>query len=188
MTDERRSQLESRVEADGPKLRGYAIVFHSESVDLGGFKEIIDPGAVDRTLTEALDVRALVDHDTGRVIGRTRAGTLALHKDQHGLRVTIAPDPEISYAKDILRGVQRGDISGMSFGFRVLEDSWNYDTKPIMRTVLDMVISEVSVVPFPAYPSTNVEAALRSLRDDQALRRGRSIAWLRRTLRGAIVR
>src|SRR5690349_13705723 len=87
---ERRSFQESRIQSeDGKKLRGYAIVFGSMSVDLGGFRELIAPEAVDRTLGAAADVRALVDHDSGKVIGRTRAGTLQLKKDSKGLAVMI---------------------------------------------------------------------------------------------------
>ena len=66
---------------NGHTIEGHAVVFNSLSEDLGGFREIIKPEAVDRTLREAVDVRALVNHDAGQVIGRTRAGTLTLRKD-----------------------------------------------------------------------------------------------------------
>ncbi len=169
MDTERRSQKEARVESqDGRKLTGYAIVFRSESLDLGGFREIIAPEAVDRALNEGADVRALFDHDSGKVLGRTRAGTLTLRKDSHGLRVVIEPDPEISYARDVLLSVKRGDYSAMSFGFRAISDSWDYEGKTPIRTVHDMAISEVSVVAFPAYTATEIQArhtqgAIRSL-------------------------
>ncbi len=168
MDIERRSFQECRVDAIGAgRLRGYAIVFNSLSVNLGGFQEIIAPEAIDRTFSEALDVRALVDHDSGKVIGRLRANTLELQKDTRGLKVTIEPDPEISYSKDILRAVKRGDVSGMSFGFRTLEDDWNYDGDVPIRTVLDMRVSEVSIVTFPAYGATDVQAAVRSMQEFQ---------------------
>ncbi len=146
---------------DGRHLRGHAIVFDALSVDLGGFREIIRPEAVDRTLREAMDVRALIDHDSGKIIGRTRAGTLTLKKDRQGLRVDIDPDPEISYARDIIRAVQRGDVSGMSFAFRTLTDDWRMEDGEVVRDVLDMEIREVSIVSFPAYPQTDI--AHRSL-------------------------
>jgi HK97 family phage prohead protease len=157
---------ECRVDpANERRIVGHAIVFDSLSENLGGFREIIKPSAVDRTLTEALDVRALADHDSGKVLGRTRAGTLQLRKDTRGLSVSIEPDPEISYARDLMRAVARGDISGMSFGFRVLEDDWREDPETGMpiRDVLDMRVSEVSVVAFPAYPATDVKVSQRSL-------------------------
>lgn len=142
-------------------LRGYPIIFNKLSQDLGGFRERILPSAVDRSLTA--DIRALVDHETGKVLGRTRAGTLSLKKDATGLRMKLEPDMEISYARDIVRAVARGDVSGMSFGFRVIEDEWMEEGKTPIRDVLDMQISEVSVVTFPAYLDTNVEYARRSL-------------------------
>jgi HK97 family phage prohead protease len=180
-TLERRAFQDAQIRAeDSRKLKGYAIVFGSLSVDLGGFRELIAPEAVDRTLSAALDVRALVDHDSGKVIGRTRAGTLALRKDSKGLGVTIEPDPEISYAKDILLAVQRGDVSGMSFGFRVIEDSWNFEEQVPIRTVLDMRISEVSIVSFPAYEATNIDVAMRSLQAFQKEQGGSRLAWLQR--------
>jgi HK97 family phage prohead protease len=184
MDTERRAWLECRVEAaDNKRMVGYAIVFNSLSVDLGGFREIIAPEAVDRTINEGMDVRALVDHDTSKVIGRTRAGTLELRKDARGMRVTIEPDLEISYARDIMRAVARGDVSGMSFGFRVVGDDWNYDGKMPIRTVTDMTVSEVSVVTFPAYERTDVQAALRSLHAYKQANPLRSKAWFESKLK-----
>ena len=182
MEIERRAFVECRVDAiDSRRLRGYAIVFNTLSQNLGGFKEVIAPEAMDRTLKEAIDLRALVDHDPGKVLGRLSANTLEVSKDARGLRVTIEPDAEISYARDIMRSVARGDVSGMSFGFRALEDDWNYDGDLPVRTVLDMRVSEVSVVTFPAYTATDVQAAQRSLAEFQA-RGGMSVAWAQRLL------
>jgi HK97 family phage prohead protease len=180
---ERRAFIDCRAEAteNGRKIRGYAIKFNSSSVDLGGFTEQIAPEAVDRTLSEALDVRALVDHDTSKVLGRTRAGTLLLRKDAQGLRIEVEPDQEISYARDIMRAVARGDVSGMSFGFRVVADDWSRDGT--MRTVTDMRISEVSIVTFPAYQATDVQVAQRSLQAFQQTHKGNRIAWLEKKLR-----
>jgi HK97 family phage prohead protease len=141
---ERRVAGEVRVELDANrKIRGYAIVFNALSQDLGGFREIIMPEAVDRTLSEALDVRALVDHDSAKVIGRTRSGTLALRKDKKGLRVEIDP-ADTTVGRDILELVTRGDISGMSFAFRTLTDEWRMEDGETIREVHDMTISEVS--------------------------------------------
>ena len=187
---ERRAFVECRAEAsdNGRKIRGYAIVFNSLSQDLGGFKERIDPAAVDRTLSEGLDVRALVNHDTSLVIGRTRAGTLQLRKDSRGLAFVIEPDEEISYAKDIMRAVARGDVSGMSFGFRTLEDTWDYETEPWTRTVNDMKVSEISICSFPAYTQTDVTVAQRSMNAARAVMTGRSVAFLRRLHRARLAR
>jgi HK97 family phage prohead protease len=169
-----------RVEADASrKIKGYAIVFNSMSVDLGGFREIIMPDAVNRTLSEGLDVRALVDHDSAKVIGRTRAGTLALRKDKTGLKVEIDP-ANTTVGRDIMELVGRGDITGMSFAFRTLTDEWRMEDGEAIREVHDMTISEVSIVSFPAYQQTSVEVAQRSLREFKESARGKSIAWLQK--------
>lgn len=166
MEETREFKTEVRAEGgNGRTLRGHAVVFNALSEDLGGFREIIKPQAVDRTLSEALDVRALVDHDTGKVIGRTRNGTLALRKDKTGLRSDIDP-PDTTNGRDILELVRRGDVSGMSFGFRVFPESeggqqWTMVDDQIIREVMDMTISEVSIVAFPAYRTTSID--VRSL-------------------------
>lgn len=187
---ERRAWAECRAEAsdNGRKIRGYGIVFNSRSADLGGFHEVIAPEAVDRTLNEGLDVRALVDHDSAKVIGRTRSGTLRLRKDSRGLHIEVEPDEDISYAKDIMRAVARGDVSGMSFAFRAIEDVWDYDAKTPLRTVTDMRVSEVSIVTFPAYGATDVQVAQRSLQQFQAARGANRLEFLRKMNRNAAAR
>lgn len=160
-----------QVKADhGDRLiRGYAVVFNVLSEDLGGFRERILPEAVNRSLKA--DVRALVDHDTAKVLGRTTAGTMSFRKDAHGLNTTIEPDPEISYAKDIMRAVARGDVSGMSFRFGVFPDGehWYREDGDVVREINDMEISEISIVTFPAYLQTDVNVALRSLKAFQVI-------------------
>jgi HK97 family phage prohead protease len=166
----------------GRTLRGYAIAFNSLSADLGGFREIILPEAVDRTLRDRLDVRALVDHDPSQVIGRTTAGTLTLEKDTRGLLAEIDP-PDTTAGRDILTLVSRGDVDGMSFGFRVLPGGDTFEMRDGMpvRIIHDMTILEVSVVTFPAYSAADVQVAQRALQAMQA-QRGQGIAGLRRAL------
>jgi HK97 family phage prohead protease len=103
-----------------------------------------------------------------------------LRKDSKGLKIEVEPDSDISYANDIMRAVSRGDISGMSFGFRTLSDEWNYDADPWVRTVTDMRISEVSIVTFPAYQATDVSVAQRSLQAFRQARGDGQIGWLER--------
>jgi HK97 family phage prohead protease len=151
-------------------LRGHAIVFNSLSVDLGGFRERIKPEAVDRLLAEGTDLRALWNHNPEVTIGRVKAGTLTVKKDRAGLRVEIHPP---KWAVGHVESVMRGDISGMSFAFLAVDDEWHMEGGMPTRDVIDMEVSEVSVVTFPAYPSTDV-----SSRDV-----GRSIDLLQRALR-----
>lgn len=185
---ERRSFRECRVAlTDDKRIRGYAIVFDSYSCDLGGFREIIKPEAVDRTVKGGTDVRALVDHDSGKVIGRTTAGTLSLYKDNKGLRVEIYP-PDTTAGRDIVESVSRGDISGMSFGFSVLSDDWHMEEGEPIREVTDMEIREISVVAWPAYSDTSVTVAQRSLAAFRASQKGSSIEWLKRKHRTALAK
>jgi len=177
---------ECRVDtSEAKRIRGTAIVFNSRSVNLGGigggFYEIIAPDAVDRTLREAGDVRALVDHDTGKVMGRTKAGTLMLKKERNGLAVAIDP-PNTSFSTDIQESLSRGDVSGMSFRFRVMPDGdeWDEEDGLLIRTIHDMIFDEVSIVSFPAYEATSVHVSQRALARVQAMQNGHSIDWLRR--------
>lgn len=153
------------VRADGvgeqmPRLVGYAAKFNQET-DLGYMREIIDPGAFASAIRSD-DVRALIDHDSALVLGRNRSGTLMLSEDAVGLRVEITP-PKTTYAADLIESVRRGDISGMSFGFRAKRRSYaDLDTDKPLRRLQDVQLFEVSVVTFPAYQNT--EIALRDLK------------------------
>lgn len=159
--------LETRTLARTPEVRatdkgrtigGYAAVFNSEA-DIGGyFREVIAPGAFKDALSQ--DVRALIDHDSGRVIGRTKAGTLRLSQDDTGLAVEIDL-PDTNDGRDLGTLIERGDVSGMSFGFIVTKQTWDETQDPPLRTVEAIDLREVSVVAFPAYDDTSI--ALRSL-------------------------
>lgn len=140
----------------GKKIAGYAAVFNEET-EIGSFREIIAPGAFRDTLNG--DVRALVDHDTGRIIGRSKAGTLRLDEDDHGLAVEIDL-PDTTDGRDLAVSIERGDISGMSFGFRVTKDEWDESGDTPLRTIRAVELFEVSAVAFPAYDGT--ELAMRS--------------------------
>jgi hypothetical protein len=161
MNVERRSVAappELRATDTGKTISGYAAVFN-EVADIGGsFREVIAPGAFKGTLDG--DIRALVDHDSGRVIGRSKAGTLRLKEDAHGLRTEIDL-PDTTDGRDLAVSLERGDISGMSFGFRVTHDEWDETGDIPTRTIRSVELFEVSAVAFPAYEGT--ELALRSL-------------------------
>jgi hypothetical protein len=151
---------EIRDSGNGKTISGYAAIFN-EVADIGGaFREIIAPGAFDKTLNG--DIRALVDHDSGRVIGRSKAGTLRLNEDSKGLAVEIDL-PDTTDGRDLAVSLTRGDISGMSFGFRVTHDEWDETGDIPTRTIRSVELFEVSAVAFPAYEGT--ELALRSLND-----------------------
>lgn len=158
-------------EVDGkPQIRGYAAVFNSLSEDLGGFREVIRPGAFARGLARA-DVRALINHDRNLILGRNTAGTLRLLEDSRGLQIGVDP-PDTSYARDLLESIRRGDISGMSFRFYVAEggDDWRSEPSGVIRELRDVDIDDVSVVTYPAYPDTTV--AVRCLDEFRSHSRG----------------
>lgn len=147
--------------ADGRRtLAGYAVVFNSEARIGDWFNERIAPGAFDRALATDADVRALIDHNSGRVIGRTKSGTLRLAVDERGLKVEIDV-PDTADGRDLMVLVERGDISGMSFGFRVTKQEWDESGDTPLRTIQSVDLYEVSVVAFPAYNDTSI--AMRSL-------------------------
>ena len=156
---------EFRFEGDDKRtLQGYAAVFDSPT-SLGQFDEVIEPGAFTRTLGEGADVRALIDHDPGRVIGRTKSGTLMLEETDRGLWASIQL-PDTQEATDLATLVDRGDLDGMSFGFRTVTDKWETEGGRNVRHLQDVDLFDVSVVAYPAYPDTDL--ALRSLATIQA--------------------
>ena len=159
-TNEVQFELRAVENGDGMTFTGYAAVFNSPSEPLP-FIERIAPGAFKRSLKARNDIKLLWNHDTGSVLGSTRAGTLKLEEDNYGLRVT-AVLPETSLGKDVRTLVQRGDVNAMSFGFSVPAngDSWN--TEGTERTLRSVRIHEVSIVAFPAYSQTAGTATVRS--------------------------
>lgn len=158
-------QLMAEQRADGaPVISGYAAVFNVLSVVLWGFREKIAPGAFSDSLAD--DVRALWNHDTNIVMGRTKSGTLRLAEDTTGLR--IENDPPSSAEREI-ESIRRGDVDQMSFGFRTLEDEWDEDSEgQIVRTLRKVKLYEVSFVAFPAYPATSVALRGEGATVDQA--------------------
>jgi len=137
------------------KIAGHAAVFNSLSEELWGFREQIAPGAFGLALGKS-DIRALLNHDPNFVLGRTKNGTLRVQEDETGLAVEIDP-PETAWADDLLVSIGRGDISQMSFAFRVGEESWETVDGIDIRTILSFdEIFDVSPVTYPAYPDTDV--------------------------------
>lgn len=163
---------ELRVDGDPTgeqRIVGYAAVFDSDSEDLGGFIERIAPGAFSAAL-ETSDIRALFNHDPNYVLGRNRSGTLDVKEDDKGLWMEVTP-PDAQWARDLMVSINRGDISQMSFAFRIEKggDEWEKPTTggPMRRTIKRVKeVADVSPVTYPAYPDTQV--ALRSREEWEA--------------------
>lgn len=135
-------------------LTGYAAVFNSRSVDLGGYVEFVKPGAFARTLGGGGDVKLLNDHNSGSVLASTSAGTLRLWEDERGLAFEANLGEARQYANDIAETVRRGELSKMSFGFYIRDDDWREEGGGMVRTLTDVELFEISAVAFPAYPAT----------------------------------
>lgn len=145
-----------------PMMQGHAALFNTLSEDLGGFREQIAPGAFTNALKDC-DVRCLWNHDSNHVLGRSKSGTLRLMEDDQGLAMENDM-PNTMCAQDLMESMSRGDVDQMSFGFRVLKDSWDQVGNGIIRTILEVSeLFDVSPVTFPAYPDTSV--AMRSLEE-----------------------
>jgi hypothetical protein len=139
-----------------PGLTGYAAVFNSMSEDLGGFREVILPGAFAQAVRED-DVRALWNHDPNYVLGRNRSGTLTLSEDDHGLPIDVKP-PDTQWARDLMVSIGRGDVTQMSFGFSVTGQRWEKEDGEDVRYLTSVRLFDVSPVTYPAYQATEVQA------------------------------
>ena len=165
--------IETRQAEDGTmRLSGYAAVFNDNSVPLP-FVERIAPGAFRKTLTETPDVRLLINHE-GLPLARTKNGTLTLREDERGLWMdaVIADTQE---GRDLYTLVQRGDLDQMSFAFRVIRQKWNETRTERLLTELSLADGDVSVVTYPAYPTTSVEARAHLQNAMEALKEGRAL-------------
>lgn len=166
----------SGLSLDGKKIIGRPIVYNSQSEDLGGFVEVIAPGAFGNSIKG--DIRALVEHDYKMLIGRTVSNTMRIREDNEGVLVEIDP-PNTRTASELIESIERGDITGMSFGFSVNEKGaeWNFDSDPALRTVTSAVLHEITVTSMPAYASTNVAIAMRHLKEYQHIRALNSLGY-----------
>jgi HK97 family phage prohead protease len=136
----------------GRRFTGYAAVFGSDSEPLP-FTETIRSGAFTRSLGTGRNVRLFANHDEGRLLATTGAGTLRLTEDARGLKVS-ADLPDTTDGRDLAELIRRGDVVGMSFGFKTNRDRWSADGA--RRELLDVDLFEVSIVTgWPAYPATS---------------------------------
>lgn len=153
MKQERRA-LAVELRNKGRKLIGYAATFNTETRITDTWRESIAPGAFAASLASGRDVLALVDHDSTRVLGRTRSGSLRLSEDSRGLAFEIDL-PDTQPGRDVLALAERGDLGGMSFGFIARDEHRDGDRREL-RAVELLEVSVVSA--WPAYPATVVQA------------------------------
>lgn len=146
-------------------VRGHASVYDRLSLDLGGFRERIAKGAFNNVLDRNPDVHALWDHDTSKVLARTKSKTLELREDPIGLHFW-AKVANTSYARDLKVLMERGDVDQASFAFTVANDVWEVDeNEEVTRTITEIgELYDVTVTAQGAYPQTDtsVVAHMRS--------------------------
>lgn len=165
--------FKTREDGDDLFIEGYFAVFDSNYQIFDGATESIAPGAFTDELTG--DVRALVNHDDTLVLGRTRAGTLTLTEDTHGLFGRVLVNRNDQDAMNCYARVQRGDVSQCSFGFRILEEDFeDRGAEGVHWTIKKVKLYEVSVCTFPAYTDTNVKARKDDL---DAIRERKKETW-----------
>jgi len=153
------TELTTRAEADGQEMyiEGYFAVFGRETELWPGAFEEIAPGAFDETLSN--DIRALINHDTTLVLGRTKAGTLELKTDNYGLWGRVKINPNDIDAVNLYERVKRGDVDQCSFGFNITSEETDWrDDGTVKWAITGIDLHEVSVVTFPAYEDTGVQA------------------------------
>jgi HK97 family phage prohead protease len=170
--------------ADDFSLEGIAASYDKESNDLGGFREVIAPGAFKRTLKESHDVKCLFNHDANVVLGRLKNGTLTLRDTRAGLAFRCQLDRNNTQHQNVYASVKRGDTDECSFAFNLPSkdsDSWDEvrDAKGVLkymrRTLRDVNLFDVSVVTNPAYPQGTAVGARTAPAGDAWL----AAAWVR---------
>ena len=173
------TEFQTRDDSGNLAIEGYFAVFDSKYEIAPGMSESIAPGAFDNTL--AGDIRALINHDTTLVLGRTKAGTLQLRTDSHGLWGHIDINPNDSDAMNLYNRVQRGDVDQCSFGFDIINEETDYrEDGSIHWTIREVELYEVSPCTFPAYEETNIAA--RQKERDEIKKRKRE-AWKEQTMK-----
>lgn len=151
------TEFQTREDGEGLKIEGYFAVFDSVYEMAPGLTESIAPGAFSKTLSK--DIRALTNHDTTLVLGRTKAHTLELREDNHGLWGSVTINPKDSDAMNLYERVKRGDVDQCSFGFDIRsEDTDIREDGSIHWTIREVDLYEVSACTFPAYEETGISA------------------------------
>jgi HK97 family phage prohead protease len=149
----------SGAEGGGRILRGHAAVYDRLSLDLGGYRVKIAPGAFTKVLDQSPDVHLVWDHDTSKTLARTRNNTLELRDDPMGLHVwgRLAPT---SYAEDLAVLMERGDVDQMSFACDIGVDTWTESGEEITRTIEEVeALYDVTVCAQGAFPQTDSRLA-----------------------------
>ena len=163
--DQSKARVELRQDGDSEKslIAGTAAVFYDGTPRTEfqldkDFVERIAPGAFDEALAND-DVRGVFNHDASLILGRTTAGTMTLRADEEGLQYEIDA-PDTSVGRDLKVSLERGDVTGSSFKFRVTGENFTEEGDVLVRTITNTSLLDVGPVTFPAYTATS--ASVRS--------------------------
>ena len=164
-------------EIDGRRfIEGYFAVYGGRYELWDDAFETIDAGAFD--LNRDNDVRALTNHDSTLVLGRTTAGTLTLRTDERGLWGSIEINGADQDAVNLYERVKRRDVTQCSFGFDIIEQDMVIRDDGVTVWHLKQVrLWEVSVCTFPAYPETEVTAISERKKELEEVNRRKTEKW-----------
>lgn len=166
----------TRDDGEKPTIEGYFAVFDSIYEIAPDMTESVAKGAFLRSL--AGDIRALTNHDTTLVLGRTKAHTLELREDEHGLWGKVTINPNDTDAMNLYERVKRGDVDQCSFGFEIVSEETDFRADGSVHwTITDVNLFEVSACTFPAYQQTNIAA--RSA-EAHTRKKAETAAWKKR--------
>ena len=179
------SEFITREDGEQPTIEGYFSVFNS-IYDMGyGMTESVAPGAFTKSMSN--DVRALINHDSTLVLGRTKAHTLELREDAHGLWGKITINPNDRDAMNLYERVKRGDVDQCSFGFNIVSEETDFrEDGTVHWTITEAELHEVSVCTFPAYEDTAVSARKHDLDEIKKREADKWRAEMRNKLKGGI--
>lgn len=169
-------RMEVREDGGDLYIEGYFAVFNSVYELWPGATESIAPGAFDDSVSD--DVRALYNHNTDLVLGRTSAGTMEIKQDSRGLWGRIRINRDDSDAMNAYARIQRGDITGCSFGFDIADQETEYREDGTVHWTIKRVspLYEISPCTFPAYQDTTVSARKHDLEE---VKQKRTELWKR---------
>lgn len=176
--------MQVREDGEDLYLEGYFAVFNSTYELWPGATESIAPGAFDDSVSD--DVRALYNHNTDIVLGRTSAGTMEIRQDAHGLWGRIRINRNDSDAMNAYARIQRGDITGCSFGFEIESEETDYRDDGTIHWTITRIspLYEISPCTFPAYQETVVSARKKDFADIEKRKKEKWRADMKARLKG----
>src|SRR5215211_3950354 len=139
---------------DGRKLRG-VIPYGVESRDMGGWREVIDRGAL--AGADLGDLIATREHDRSRLLGR-HPTTLTTEDRDDGFAWAVEL-PQSPVGEDVRVAIERGDLRASSWRQVVARDYWNGDVRHVAEI---SHLLDVTVTAAPAYAAAAAELRSRS--------------------------